>query len=360
MVPRQLAAKRPAGSRRTAIVATWTPDFVSTVAVTRAARVSVTPAEIVCLPRTRTTSERRESLANPSVLLTVNTCVVVDVRARSSVAVTSSRQRPSAGGGGSTTVGSADAGGKATGYVPGCCRSVSVKATAPPGATRVAVTFEGRTTLYESSRCFSAIAVAVRRDDGFRRGRIDPVVHELERVRDRALAAAVGGAVEQLPVEGERGRAAAVEGGAGDGAEPNHRLRELEVRHADAVARPAAVGDDHQHPPVGELAHAGARVARRKLAGGERLLRAKDGTAAADEHRAAADGVRDSRPLGPEDQSQRHSRAHDPPPRPGARPPYPGRRGRRRPAGSACRPRPRPGPQARRGRYSASSAGRGR
>ena len=39
---------------------------------------------------------------------------------------------------------------------PGCCRSVSVKATAPPGATRVAVTFEGRTTLYESSRCFSA------------------------------------------------------------------------------------------------------------------------------------------------------------------------------------------------------------
>ena len=99
---------------------------------------------------------RRETLAKPSVLLTVKLCVVVEVRARSSVAVTSSFQRPSAGGGGSTTVGSAGAGGKATGYVPGCCRSVSVKATAPPGATRVAVTFEGRTTLYESSRCFSA------------------------------------------------------------------------------------------------------------------------------------------------------------------------------------------------------------
>ena len=35
------------------------------------------------------------------------TCVVFDVRARSSVAVTSSRQRPSAGAAGSTTVGSA-------------------------------------------------------------------------------------------------------------------------------------------------------------------------------------------------------------------------------------------------------------
>ena len=118
--------------------------------------MSVTPAEIVCLPRTRTTSERREILANPSVLLTVNVCVVVDVRARSSVPVTSSRHRPSAGAGGSTTVGSTVAGGKATGYVPGCCKSVSVKATAPPGPTRLAVTFEGRTILYESSRCFSA------------------------------------------------------------------------------------------------------------------------------------------------------------------------------------------------------------
>ena len=98
---------------------------------------------------------RRETLAKPSVLLTVKFCVVDDMRARSSVAVTSSFQRPSAGGGGST-VGSAGAGGKATGYVPGCCKSVSVNATAAPGATRVAVTFEGRTTLYESSRCFSA------------------------------------------------------------------------------------------------------------------------------------------------------------------------------------------------------------
>ena len=60
-------------------MATWTPDFVSTVAVTRAARVRVTPAWIVCLPRTRTTSVRRESFAKPSVLLTVKRWLVVEV-----------------------------------------------------------------------------------------------------------------------------------------------------------------------------------------------------------------------------------------------------------------------------------------
>ena len=152
------------------------------------------------------------------------------------------------------------------------------------------------------------VAVAVRRDHRVRGGRVDAVVHELERVRDRPLAAAVGRAVEQLPVERERGGAAAVEGRAGDGAEPDHRLRELEVRHPDAVAGSAAVGDDHQHAAVGELADAGARVPRSELARGERLLRAEDGTAVANEHRAAADGVRDPGPFGPEDQPQRQLR----------------------------------------------------
>ena len=49
-------------------------------------------------------------------------------------------------------------------------------------------------------------------------------------------------------------------------AEPDKRLRELEVRHPDAVARAAAVCDDEQDLPVGELADAGARVARSQLA----------------------------------------------------------------------------------------------
>ena len=93
--------------------------------------------------------------------------------------------------------------------------------------------------------------------------------------------------------------------GAGDGAEPDERLRELEVRHPDAVARPAAVGDHEQDPSVGELADTGARGARRQLAGREGLVGAEDRAAAADEHRAAADGVRDPGPLRPEDEPQR-------------------------------------------------------
>ena len=56
-----------------------------------------------------------------------------------------------------------------------------------------------------------------------------------------------------------------VERRAGDGAEPDQRLRELEVRHADAVARLAAVGRDEEHAAVRELPDGGARVAGREL-----------------------------------------------------------------------------------------------
>ena len=148
-------------------------------------------------------------------------------------------------------------------------------------------------------------AVAVRRDDGVRSRRVDAVVHELESIRGRSLAARIGRAVQQRAVERERRGAAAVERGAGDGAEPDERLRELEVRHPDAVARPAAVGDDEQDPPVGELADTGARGARRQLARREGLVGAEDRAAVADEHRATADGIRDPCPLRPEDEPQR-------------------------------------------------------
>ena len=148
-------------------------------------------------------------------------------------------------------------------------------------------------------------AVAVRRDNGVGRRRVDPVVHELESVRGRSLAARVGRAVQQCAVERQRRGAAAVERGAGDGAEPDERLCQLEVRHPDAVAGAAAVGDHEQDPSVGELADTRPRGARRQLARREGLVGAEDRAAAADEHRAAADGVRDTCPLRPEDEPQR-------------------------------------------------------
>ena len=65
----------------------------------------------------------------------------------------------------------------------------------------------------------------------------------------RPLAARVGGPVQELSVEGHRRRAAGVEGARGHGAEPDHRLRELEVREAGAVAGLAAVdGDEDERP----------------------------------------------------------------------------------------------------------------
>ena len=114
-MPFQVTRKRPAGARRSAIVATLTPpEAVSTVASTRAAWASVTPAWIVCCPRTRTTIARRESFVNPSVELTVNDWLAVELRPRSSEPVTSSRHLPSAGAAGGS-VGSSEAGGNATG-----------------------------------------------------------------------------------------------------------------------------------------------------------------------------------------------------------------------------------------------------
>jgi hypothetical protein len=113
----------------------------------------VTPAEIDAVPLGRRTSERRESAAKPSVLFTVNACTAWDAWPWSSVARTTSCQRPSAGatGGGGGAVGSAGgggSGGKATSYAPGVFgASVSAKATEPSGAVSVAVTTEGRTTL---------------------------------------------------------------------------------------------------------------------------------------------------------------------------------------------------------------------
>ena len=139
--------------------------------------------------------------------------------------------------------------------------------------------------------------VAVRRDDrSGRQRRVDPRVHHQQRLRDRPLRTRRG--VEQLPVEGHRRRAAAVEGGAGDHAEPYQRERELEVRHPARVAAAAAVDHDEHDPPVGELADRRTWLGERELAGNERLAGVEHRLAGAHERGPAPDGIDDAGPVG--------------------------------------------------------------
>ena len=128
------------------MVATRTPERVSTETVTRAGRVTSTPAWILRVPPSRATRREAERRTAPSVLLTANVCRVVEVCPWSSLAVTSSRHVPSAGGS-TGAAGSSGAGGNVTGYVAGVRAPLSEYATTPPGAVSVAVTVEGRTTL---------------------------------------------------------------------------------------------------------------------------------------------------------------------------------------------------------------------
>ncbi len=150
--------------------------------------------------------------------------------------------------------------------------------------------------------------VAVRRDDrSARQRRVDPRVHHQQRLRDRPLRARRG--VEQLPVEGHRRRAAAVEGGAGDHAEPYQRERELEVRHAARVAAAAAVDHDEHDPPVGELPNGGTWLGERELAGNERLAGVEHRLAGADERGPAPDGIDDAGPVGLEHEAHTYGGA---------------------------------------------------
>ena len=89
-----------------------------------------------------------------------------------------------------------------------------------------------------------------------------------------------------------------------DDAEPDHRLGQLEVRQADAVARPAPVDRHHHDLAVLALADTGARVSRGDLRRDEVLARRVDGLAVADDDGAAAEGIGDPgrRPVGSEDE----------------------------------------------------------
>ena len=137
--------------------------------------------------------------------------------------------------------------------------------------------------------------VTVRRDDRERgRRRVDAGVEDRQRLGDRALAAGVRGPVHQPAVEGHRRRAARVERGGSHRAEPDHRLRELPVRHSDAEAAAAPVDGEQDDLPVGALADRGARVARAELRRQEVLAGRPDRLAAAHDHGPAAERVGDA------------------------------------------------------------------
>ena len=135
--------KRPAGDARIAIVATLTPDFVSTVAVTRAARVSVTPACDRLLAAhaddERAARELREAervVDREPLARRRGAAEVVGGRDVEPPAALGRRRR-------ARPCGSAVRAGRRPGYVPGCCCSVSVKAGTPSGRDSVAVTSRG-------------------------------------------------------------------------------------------------------------------------------------------------------------------------------------------------------------------------
>jgi hypothetical protein len=103
--------------------------------------------------------------------------------------------------------------------------------------------------------------------------------------------ATVGGEIQHLPVERERGGAAAVEADRVDRTEIAQRAGERPVRESEARAA-APVGDDEEQPAVRCLADGRPRVPARDLVEGEGLVGVPDGLAVADE---AACRVRRSR-----------------------------------------------------------------
>src|SRR6187401_3488620 len=171
---------------------------------------------------------------------------------------------------------------------------------------------------------------------------MDAVVEDEEPVCDRPLATRIRGPVQELSVEGHRRRAPRVERARGPGAEPDHRLRQLEVRETGAVARLPAVDGDENDAAVRLLPNGGPRIAERELAAREILECPEDWLAVPDDHRAASDRVDDSTPLRPQDETRGHplvdgSLRRKPPGRRPAGDEHRAARGNRGPAGGLDR-----------------------
>ncbi len=165
---------------------------------------------MTCFPRTRTTSDLRESFANPSVELTANDWLV----SRSGPGRRSPKHRAASGPRRAVPArerrierrrrerdrvraGLADDRLGEGGHAAGASEASRSRSRAARPCTRASAAF--RRPRRRSAR------------SPVRGRRVDTVVHELERVRDLALAAAIRGAAQQGAVEGESRGAAAVE-----------------------------------------------------------------------------------------------------------------------------------------------------
>ena len=175
----------------------------------------------------------------------------------------------------------------------------------PSGAVSVTVTVDGRTTLNESA-CSSATPSPFGETTGTSGGwRVDAVVEEHQRVRDRSLGL-VGRSVQDLAVEREGRRAAAVELHPPYRAEPDEGLGHLERRHADRVPGLPAVDGDEENATVCRLTDRAAWMSRCEQRGLEGLVRAIHRPTAADEDGPPADRVADRVPPRLEDEPERH------------------------------------------------------
>ena len=147
--------------------------------------------------------------------------------------------------------------------------------------------------------------VVLAEEGNGRRRRGHAEVLEQESVLDCPPAERVRPA-EELPVERRRDRRARVDRRRGHRPEPGHRPRQLVDRDARAISGLVAVDRNEHDPPVRELTDARAGIALGEVARVEALTRVEDRLAVCDERRAAADRVRDARPVRRKDQPHGH------------------------------------------------------
>ena len=224
-------------------------DWIATVHEAGAASVKPTVSEP---PAGVTETVAGVTRSAPSVVLRTKGRSAIESRPRSSFAVATQCQVPWV-----STVESGFSPVQTSVYVPGARTwAVSIGRVVPSGSTRLTETVDGRATRYlEGLRLVDAVAVRgqLRRHE---RRRVDARVGDGEHLRDGLLGGR--GPVEQLAVEREGARLAALERRPDGHPLLRERLRQLEVRHPDAEAGQSAVDDEEDDRAVCLLADGGA------------------------------------------------------------------------------------------------------
>ncbi len=225
------------------------------------------------------------------MLLRKNARSELDGRPRSSTALITQRQRPSGSGRPSSVRPLHE-----SRYVPGSFGPVCDLPRDPVRPDEARGDGRGADEL-EAQRLRLGDSVAVRRDDRLESAWEPERRSRRRRGRPRRSARRRG---RRAGSEARRRRPSSssrrIERAGGDCAQPDHRLGELEVGHARAVARLAAVDRGEDDAPVCALADCGARMAKRELVARELLERAEDRPAVLDDERPTADRVARPRP----------------------------------------------------------------